>query len=113
MLLQTAIRELLDEKGIITAAELHAQIDKQDLMLSMMNDFANERLLAYEDSKLESKYREFQSLIKEYGDGILVFEIMQDAIWKKASKDTAGIRAYYDTHKEDFFFPVRYEVHMY
>jgi nitrile hydratase len=30
VLLQTAIRELLDEKGIITAAELHAQIDKQD-----------------------------------------------------------------------------------
>ena len=30
MLLQTAIRELLDEKGIITTAELHAQIDKQD-----------------------------------------------------------------------------------
>jgi nitrile hydratase len=30
VLLQTAIRELLDEKGIITAAELHAQIDQQD-----------------------------------------------------------------------------------
>ncbi|MEI6838218.1 MAG: nitrile hydratase subunit alpha, partial [Alcaligenaceae bacterium] len=30
VLLQTAIRELLDEKGIITAAELHEQIDKQD-----------------------------------------------------------------------------------
>ena len=30
VLLQTAIRELLDEKGIISAAELHAQIDKQD-----------------------------------------------------------------------------------
>ena len=30
VLLQTALRELLDEKGVITAAELHAQIDKQD-----------------------------------------------------------------------------------
>jgi nitrile hydratase alpha subunit len=29
-LLQTAIRELLDEKGIITADELHRQIDYQD-----------------------------------------------------------------------------------
>jgi nitrile hydratase len=28
--LQTAIRELLDEKGIISAAELHRQIDYQD-----------------------------------------------------------------------------------
>lgn len=30
VLLQTAIRELLDEKGIITAEELHRQIDYQD-----------------------------------------------------------------------------------
>jgi nitrile hydratase len=30
VLLQTAIRELLDEKGIISAAELHRQIDYQD-----------------------------------------------------------------------------------
>ncbi len=30
VLLQTAIRELLDEKGIITADELHRQIDHQD-----------------------------------------------------------------------------------
>ncbi len=30
VLLQTAIRELLDEKGIITADELHRQIDYQD-----------------------------------------------------------------------------------
>jgi peptidyl-prolyl cis-trans isomerase SurA len=101
------------EKYILANQKKRAQIDKQELMLSMMNDFAKERLLAYEDSKLESKYPEFQSLIKEYGDGILVFEIMQDAIWKKASKDTAGIRAYYDTHKEDFFFPVRYEGDLY
>jgi len=36
VLLQTAIRELLDEKGIITAEELHRQIDYQDSLTPMI-----------------------------------------------------------------------------
>jgi nitrile hydratase len=36
VLLQTAIRELLDEKGIITADELHRQIDHQDSLTPMI-----------------------------------------------------------------------------
>ncbi len=36
VLLQTAIRELLDEKGIITADELHRQIDYQDSLTPMI-----------------------------------------------------------------------------
>ena len=36
VLLQTAVRELLDEKGIISADELHRQIDYQDSLTPMI-----------------------------------------------------------------------------
>ncbi|MBK7129570.1 MAG: peptidylprolyl isomerase [Crocinitomicaceae bacterium] len=75
--------------------------------------FVKQELMAYEDSMLESKYPEFKSLMQEYRDGILVFDVMQNEIWNKASKDTAGIRVYYESHRGEFVFPVRYKGELY
>jgi peptidyl-prolyl cis-trans isomerase SurA len=69
----------------------------------------NDRIYAYENDQLEDKYPDFKNLINEYSAGILVFEIMQDEIWQKASKDTAGIRAYFNNHREDFMYDKRYK----
>lgn len=77
------------------------------------DEYVKAELLKYEDSKLESKYPEFKSLMQEYRDGILVFDVMQNEIWNKASKDTTGIKAYYEAHKSDFTFPVRYKGELY
>ncbi len=75
--------------------------------------FVNAEISKYEDAQLERKYPAFKSLIQEYSDGILVFEIMQKEIWDKASADTVGIRNYYEAHKSDFPFPVRYDGTLY
>jgi len=85
------------------------KIDKDFFFMGVMDEMVAERILAYEDSQLEGKYPEFKSLMQEYANGILVFEIMQDEIWKKASKDTAGIRAYYQAHRAEFTYPIRYD----
>ena len=77
------------------------------------DEFVNTELSKYEDSQLEAKHPAFKSLIQEYSDGILVFEIMQKEIWDVASADSAGIRNYYEQHRADFPFPVRYDGTMY
>ncbi|MBI3136783.1 MAG: peptidyl-prolyl cis-trans isomerase [Bacteroidetes bacterium] len=77
------------------------------------DQFVKSEILKYEDSQLESKYPEFKALMQEYRDGILVFDVMQNEIWNKASKDTAGIRSYYETHKAEFVYPVRYKGDLY
>jgi len=69
--------------------------------------FVTSEVTRYEDAQLESKYPEFKTLMQEYQDGILIFEIMQNEIWNKASKDSAGLANYYTTHKADFFFPIQ------
>ena len=75
--------------------------------------YENASILKYEDTQLERKYPEFRSLIQEYRDGILVFEIMQNEIWNKASEDTVGIKKYFEAHKSDFTFPTRYKGELY
>jgi peptidyl-prolyl cis-trans isomerase SurA len=80
---------------------------------SKYNEFVNSKVLEYEDSQLEKKYPKFKTQIQEYEDGVLIFEIMQKQIWNKASQDSAGLRNYYDTHKGDFMYPVRYKGTLY
>lgn len=77
------------------------------------NSFVDDRLLAFEDSGLEEKYPEFRMLMKEYRDGILLFELTDNMVWSKAVKDTVGLEEYYEQHKTDFMYPVRYDADVY
>ncbi len=101
------------EQYLISNQTKMARQNMQTFVTGMMERMVTEEITRYEDSQLESKYPEFKSLIREYRDGILVFEIMQDEIWKKASKDTTGIKGYYDAHRNDFTYPVRYRGELY
>jgi peptidyl-prolyl cis-trans isomerase SurA len=85
----------------------------QAFVETQFKSYQNAAILNYEDGQLERKYPAFKSLIQEYRDGILVFEIMQNEIWNKASEDTIGIKKYYEAYKEDFTYPVRYKGELY
>lgn len=73
----------------------------------LFNDFVKESAFAYEDSKLEEKYPEFNMLVKEYHDGILLFDLMEKEVWKKAEKDTTGLNSYYEEHKGEYMWKKR------
>ena len=65
-------------------------------------DWVNKTCLDYEDSKLEEKYPEFKALMKEYHDGIMLFDLMDQKVWSKAIDDTAGLLNYYNLTKENY-----------
>ncbi|HAQ64277.1 MAG TPA: hypothetical protein DCR43_00225 [Bacteroidales bacterium] len=75
-------------------------------------DYVNETILSYEDNQLEAKYPDFKALVKEYRDGILLFELTDRLVWTKAVKDTTGLRVYYQTVKQKYMWPDRKEVSM-
>lgn len=75
--------------------------------------FVDDRLLSFEDARLEQKYPEFRMLMKEYRDGILLFELTDKMVWSKAVQDTAGLVAFHEQHKDEFLYPVRYEADIY
>ncbi|MBP1675924.1 MAG: PpiC-type peptidyl-prolyl cis-trans isomerase [Bacteroidetes bacterium] len=74
----------------------------QEIIDEKLNAFAERELLAYEDSQLENKYEDFRFLMQEYHDGILLFEVSNNEVWEKASKDTKGLENYFNTHKTDY-----------
>lgn len=64
---------------------------------SLYTDFVNEKLMEYEETHLEERYPEFKALMREYREGILLFEATKMLVWDKAGQDTLGLRKFYDT----------------
>ncbi|MBP6610221.1 MAG: peptidylprolyl isomerase, partial [Paludibacter sp.] len=64
--------------------------------------FGEKELLAYEDKQLENKYEDFRFLMQEYHDGILLFEVSNNEVWDKASRDTAGLATYFKQNTADY-----------
>jgi peptidyl-prolyl cis-trans isomerase SurA len=55
-----------------------------------------------EDAQLEDKHPEFKALMKEYRDGIMLFDLMDAKVWSKAVEDTVGLEQYYNLMKENY-----------
>jgi peptidyl-prolyl cis-trans isomerase SurA len=73
----------------------------------LYDEYVKKSVFDYEDARLEEKYPDFKLLVQEYHDGILLFDLMDKEVWKKAEQDTAGIRRYYDEHKTDYMWGKR------
>lgn len=69
--------------------------------------FEEEMLLAYEESQLERKYPDFKNLMREYRDGILLFDLTDKKVWSKAVQDTTGLTEFYDGVKGKYMYPER------
>ena len=57
---------------------------------------------AYADAHLEEKYEDLRNLVREYHDGILLFDVSLREVWDKANKDTKGLAAYFKANKKNY-----------
>ena len=87
--------------------------DLRVILNAMYNQYVEESLLAYEESQLASKYPEYKALLKEYRDGILLFDLTDDKVWSKAVKDTAGLKAYHEKNSDKFMWGKRLDAEIY
>jgi len=74
----------------------------EEFLRLQFNTLCNDKVVAYEDSQLESKYADFRNLVREYREGILLFDLTQDEVWDKAAKDSSGIAMEYERIKENY-----------
>jgi len=73
----------------------------------VLDDFLNENALQYATARLEERDPAFASTMKEYREGLLVFQFMQDSVWTAAARDTSGLRDLYQRRRDQYRFPER------
>jgi peptidyl-prolyl cis-trans isomerase SurA len=81
--------------------------DMKVLINHAYRQFIENTVIKYEDARLEEKYPEFASLMKEYKEGILLYELSERKVWKKAETDTVGLDEFYQSVKSNYLYPVR------
>lgn len=91
-------------------AKRRADKGKDALLNEYYDSYVNARLLEYEESMLETKKPEFKALMKEYHDGILLFELMDRMVWTKAVKDTTGLEEYRKKNESKYMWGNRADV---
>ncbi len=61
----------------------------------LYDTWTDETSIQFEESHLDAKYPEFKSLMREYEEGILLFEALKQNVWDRANSDSVGLENYY------------------
>ena len=72
--------------------------------------FQESEILKYQEDNLEFENEDFAQILKEYRDGLLLFDLMEKEVWNAASKDTTGLKNYYEAHKSNYVWNDRVDV---
>ena len=80
---------------------------------AIFEKFEANRCLAFEEEQLEKKYPEFRNLLREYEEGILLFEVKRRLIWEQAPRDTTGLKNFYEANRSKYQWQPRAEVSFY
>ena len=81
--------------------------DFKTIVATEYNIFLEAELIKHREENLEFEDEEFGYILKEYRDGLLLFDLMEKEIWNAAAKDTVGLDAYYNAHKADYTWEER------
>ncbi len=75
--------------------------------------YRDEALVAYEEAQLEEKYEDYRMLVKEYRDGILLFQLMDEEVWSRAMEDTTGLQQFFADHRDRYQWGERAQATIY
>lgn len=76
---------------------------KVDSIVKQSNGaLTQEQFMAAKTDSLVKADPEMRYLIQEYHDGLLLYEISNRTVWDKASKDEAGLKAYFKKNKAKY-----------
>ena len=112
------IIKMLDRKQLEPFDTLHPQIHRfmeqrgvherlasnalDSISKKYAGKYTTEQILDIETERLCNENQELKYLVKEYHDGLLLYELCSTQIWEPAKTDTLGLEKYFKTNKKQY-----------
>lgn len=99
--LKADILKFLEARGVRERV-----VDKKiaQLVSESGGKLTKEDVLANKTAELEAGDPDLKNLIREYHDGLLLYEISNRMVWDKAAKDEKGLEAYFKKNKKKYYW---------
>lgn len=97
--LKTDILRFIEARGI---REKIVNDKLDSLVKTMPAGTTQEMILDKKADELSAKDSDLKNLIREYHDGLLLYEISNRLVWDKAAKDEKGLEQYFKKNKKRF-----------
>jgi peptidyl-prolyl cis-trans isomerase SurA len=87
-------------------SSIDPNIPAKDFVDQVFAQYAKELVINEEEALLEKEYPEYRNLLKEYSDGLLLFEISNEEVWNKASTDIQGLEKFFNANRENYTWSI-------
>ena len=65
-------------------------------------NFLDQALFDYKENNLANENQEYADVLREYEEGLLLFDIMEEKIWNESKNDSIGLRKHYNLNLENY-----------
>lgn len=79
----------------------------ETFLAKQWDEFVVSELKQKHDENLENIYPDFKHTMQEYREGLLLFDLMEQEIWKKAKQDTLAQQQYFAAHLDNYKEPAK------
>jgi peptidyl-prolyl cis-trans isomerase SurA len=78
-----------------------AGTDMGEVIKKLYKNWSDEVAMQFEETQLDKKYPDFKSLMREYEEGILLFDATKQLVWDKANTDSVGLEKYFNANLKE------------
>lgn len=82
-------------------------LDYKTLLKTEYEPYLEAQILKYHEDNLEFENEDFAFVLKEYRDGLLLFDLMEKEVWNAASKDSLGLEEFYKNNTSNYVWTDR------
>jgi len=75
---------------------------KTDFVTKEVNAYIDGQIKNYYLEHLEEEEPDFNEILRDYKEGLLLFELLESKIWKEATIDTVGLQLYFEKHRSNY-----------
>ncbi len=83
--------------------------DYKKIVTYSYNQWIHNMLKEFEKSQLIYKRPDYVRLLKEYKEGIILFDLSSERVWNKSITDTAGLRKFHEANSSNWQWDERME----